>query len=647
MSAPILKSIYDLLDKNYFIPSYQRGYRWGERQVQDLLDDLLAFADSKKSANSFYCLQPVVVKQCDAETIKANCLNSTLDDNVWYEVIDGQQRLTTIYLLLKYLSKELACDDMRSKYGKDLFRISYQTRDNDENYIENPSTYCNNSPNAHYITQAYKHVADWFASLPTTKNKPQIRTEKENILTLLTNTKNNQSGGVGYVQVIWYEPDDTDPIKTFTRLNIGKIPLKNAELIKALFLQKRNDGKTTGNRDDDKISQIQQIQIAKEWDQIEAAFQDERVWAFLNENLSDSPAHIEIIFDVISDRAKTEMGAEQFTKLYGDDQFASFRYFHERFEKATRNDVEREWSRVRDYYETFMGWYNNPLWYHYIGFLIYCGTSLLDIYDLYEGQTKEDFAQKLVDAIRDKLEVYLTANDEARAITNKKGEALSYNKEKMKLKQLLVLYNIEYILKHNEKVTRSYMLFPFDLFKAEDWEIEHIDSFTTNPLTKYSQQVEWLDTMLNALKYYKIDYEKNLSSSEIGILDEFRNNRKSDLFGTIQDIVSRLAGEYLTTEEVKKEIKNTIGNLTLLNGDINSGYGNAIFPSKKKFIAEKDSMGRFIPICTKNVFFKNLVGVSSNPLVWDETDMEAHQKSIIDVVEKFLIQRSEDNGKKI
>ena len=100
-----LKSIFDLLDKNYFIPSYQRGYRWEKRQIEDLLDDLYAFAKSKKDVESFYCLQPVILKPCDSKTIQENHLNSNIDNNKWYEVIDGQQRLTTIYIIFKYFVK--------------------------------------------------------------------------------------------------------------------------------------------------------------------------------------------------------------------------------------------------------------------------------------------------------------------------------------------------------------------------------------------------------------------------------------------------------------------------------------------------------------------------------------------------------------
>lgn len=57
MSELMLKSVYDLLDKNYFIPSYQRGYRWEKRQIQDLLEDFYSFArKTNKSNGSFYCL---------------------------------------------------------------------------------------------------------------------------------------------------------------------------------------------------------------------------------------------------------------------------------------------------------------------------------------------------------------------------------------------------------------------------------------------------------------------------------------------------------------------------------------------------------------------------------------------------------------
>ena len=85
-----LYSISELLEKKFFVPSYQRGYRWTEQQVKELLDDIFSFATKKKADGEFYCLQPIVVKK-------------RLDDDKSYELIDGQQRLTTLKILLEYL----------------------------------------------------------------------------------------------------------------------------------------------------------------------------------------------------------------------------------------------------------------------------------------------------------------------------------------------------------------------------------------------------------------------------------------------------------------------------------------------------------------------------------------------------------------
>lgn len=84
----IRRAIPDLLDKKYYIPEYQRGYRWEKTQVLDLLQDLYAFfiGDTK---GQFYCLQPIVVKE------------KQMNNELWYEVIDGQQRLTTIRIIMQ------------------------------------------------------------------------------------------------------------------------------------------------------------------------------------------------------------------------------------------------------------------------------------------------------------------------------------------------------------------------------------------------------------------------------------------------------------------------------------------------------------------------------------------------------------------
>jgi uncharacterized protein with ParB-like and HNH nuclease domain len=71
-----LKEISKLSEEKFFIPSYQRGYRWTEQQVNDLLDDIDSFTPKEvlnTNEKTWYCLQPVVVKA---------------RNNQW-EVIDG------------------------------------------------------------------------------------------------------------------------------------------------------------------------------------------------------------------------------------------------------------------------------------------------------------------------------------------------------------------------------------------------------------------------------------------------------------------------------------------------------------------------------------------------------------------------------
>ena len=100
-----IKTINDLLKSNFFIPSYQRGYRWTEQQVTDLLNDINEFSPKEipnTNEKTWYCLQPIVVKQ--------------KDENEW-DVIDGQQRLTTTFLILHYLNQGYIANRQKKLFG--------------------------------------------------------------------------------------------------------------------------------------------------------------------------------------------------------------------------------------------------------------------------------------------------------------------------------------------------------------------------------------------------------------------------------------------------------------------------------------------------------------------------------------------------
>ena len=141
-------SIRELLNYNFVIPSYQRGYRWDEIQVNDLLNDIYEFHQNNNEG--FYCLQPLVLKKISDEK-NLNELGFKDKNNV-YEVIDGQQRLTTIYLILKYLEKE-------------IFNIEYDTRKDSKKFLNKIDSITNEELNhidLEYIKKSYEVIKNWF-----------------------------------------------------------------------------------------------------------------------------------------------------------------------------------------------------------------------------------------------------------------------------------------------------------------------------------------------------------------------------------------------------------------------------------------------------------------------------------------------------
>ena len=110
--------------------------------------------------------------------------------------------------------------------------------------------------------------------------------------------------------MIWYESTEDDSIAVFTRLNIGKIPLTNAELIKALFLNSSNfdSGKQGKLR-------LKQLEISSEWDHIEHSLRDPKFWYFLNTD-KVSTNRIEFIFELMNDQKDQS------------DNYSTFRFFN-------------------------------------------------------------------------------------------------------------------------------------------------------------------------------------------------------------------------------------------------------------------------------------------------------------------------------
>lgn len=630
-----LKTIGELSGLSFFIPNYQRGYRWTRQQVTDLLNDINEFDASK---DGFYCLQPLVVRLRNENDIVAKIhernklseIREILNKSVGkWEVIDGQQRLTTIYIILRCLDSD------------ESYSLEYATRAKSREFLLNMDKYDErDNIDFYYMAQARKTVNEWL--------KPDF--DKGAFLDKLKNK----------VNFIWYESVDEDPIKVFTRLNIGKIALTNSELIKALFLNRSNfAGKSTDSL------RLRQQEIASEWDKIEYTLQSDEFWLFLHDKGYDRPTRTDFIFDLICSRNALNIEKlnkeDEKGKIIGSDEYRTFRYFYEYFKSSHQdgnNDeetqlqkTERAWQTVKSYFQTFNEWYDDLELYHYVGFLLAVGTipikQLVNSWKAKKG--KKEFVRYLKDEIK-------------KAIGNNSTD-YPYKEDgsdKHNCCRLLLFHNIQTVINQNQaqQSNNKYQIgifykFPFHLYKLEGWDVEHINSSTSNPEEDDGTRKEWL---VNVYLSADEDIRKYINN----YFDTEDKNTKDELFKKIKKNFNE-GPEVWTPEE-----KNRIWNYTLLDSSTNRSYGNAIFSAKRRVIIGKDqgklipvpklmkdgklaidkeskwTTSSFVPPCTKQVFLKYYSSTIGDNNYWTKADAEAYKNDIDSCLEKLEQNDQED-----
>jgi uncharacterized protein with ParB-like and HNH nuclease domain len=551
-----LKTVSELLGMNFFIPSYQRGYRWTPQQVKDLLDDI---CDFKPHKDEWYCLQPLVVKQ--------------KNENQW-EVIDGQQRLTTIFLIIHYFNEMWVG---KQKISEPI--IAYQTRNDSYQFLREMKVEDNNEVIINESNIDYQHISSAYQTI----NNWVIEKRKGKF-----DENEFQSKFKEKTKVIWYETDTAqDGRDIFSRINMGKIPLTNAELIKALFLNSSNF-KTENNIDEERI-RLKQLEIATEWDIIETDLHNDEFWLFINKEEIQKETRIEFLFELLVGKsANTE------------DNYFTFRKFHEKFTDNTEQIITDNWKEIKRCFQTLQNWFDNRELYHKIGFLITLGEDVKNLIIKSQTQNKSDFTVFIDDKIKNKF-------------SNIQIDDIEYGNGN--IRSILLIHNIQTMLNNKNETSR----FPFNRYKREKWDIEHIHAIATEMPKTEQHQKDWLkqaeefiDKTETDLIQRTTDYSKEtFEQLFIDVLNYFDENKKHD------DI-------------------NDLSNLVLLDAGTNRGYKNAVFPVKRKTIIEKEKAGTFVPICTKNVFMKYYSPKIEQMTFWGETDRTEYFSDIKTILKNYL-----------
>lgn len=617
--------VADLLDgKHHFlIPSFQRGFRWEEKQVVDLLEDIKQFVSDDNPKSDSYFLQPIVVKAC-----KYNGVDT-------YEVLDGQQRLTTLLLILKEMLKGYMTPKDIEKYSSLLYDITYKNRPqlnfNDPNAADNIDSY--------YLNEAQHTIKKWCE---------QVEDFTDIIRCLFYPSAKRQ------VKIIWYaiEENSTDvvSINIFNRLNKGKISLTSSELIKALFIM---DYDLRANGDP-----LPAEQLSMEWNEMERKFQNENFWYFISNGTYDTQTRIDILFDFVTGRSREkddDYSYREFQKLYDfcrarerDSNIQPPLSIWQADDKVENkiDSMEKAWKKVRKTFDRLVAWYEDNLYYHYVGYLIAVGSTPLDIYNRLEEEKTNPKHEWTVDDTMLSLRKMIMR--QFQPVKNKKFlekddiDELEYGSEYVR--KVLLLFNVECCRKGKN------LRFPFDKYKKEKWDVEHIDSQNAATLEKYDERMQWLKNVK-----FVLDMEKNTNkraeelSNECQTLikefDELKQVKKETYNAFYMDInkfYSAENGEKEADIDLTTKKKDYLSNLTLLDSATNREYKDAPFAYKRYCIVEKDKKGeRFIPLCTRNVFLKYFTDSNKDSswldtMRWNSSDREGYMKNIHEALDPIF-----------
>lgn len=621
--------------KKFNVPSLQRTYRWGEKEITLLLNDLYEFYNTNEdSTNDFYPLQPLILKK------------SNKNDDTW-NVLDGQQRLTTIKLIASFLK-------MNKDYCLD---ISYDTREKTKDFLDNISNKkeedVGTSMELYYIFHAYEVIKAWFQKKEGRKFV-EDKKRKNAIKNVLFEKERTRF-------VVQEMNIDDDEAKTFQNINQGRIPLSCSELIKALFLGHIFENNKIDNscrfvyssdgyglfipidpiKERQSLTRLQNI-IAKEWDDIETVLMHDEFYSFVCPEKDRSINRMDFLFEVVC-------GNEKYKKYKTDDPFNAI---YERI-KDDKNanivdTISHCWNEVVKCFNRMQKLYYDFDAYHLVGFCNCEHIGISEDFNKYcnDDEKMDEFKTAIRVKIKRKVLSGLKTDD-----LDEWLKGLRYKENKDQIKEILLLHNLQ-------SYSYEKIRFPFNLYDGgKNYDIEHIHATAEEKADKKSRY-EWFKTNYSAIKRTK---EKLIDSNLITLfnsfedeeaygqkkLDKFKNDKE---FNKLREIMIK---DNLDNEKDDLSKDDGIKNLCLLDSTTNRTYKNSLFITKREMILKKakgemDKEDYVYPLllCTERIFLKFYSNVDSddNLNFWTLKNREAYLKDISKKVTEFLKLKGEDTN---
>lgn len=551
-----LKHVDEIINEEveFAVPDYQRGYKWTEENIHELLSDIIALKNGKE-----YCLMPIIVRPS-----KKAGKNIT-------EIVDGQQRLTTLKLIIDYIQD-------------DNYKCRYTIPEG-----------CYNDLDKENVKRARRAI-ETFGKKAELKSKLLPAEKKKSPFYFL-----------------WYEieGEEIDAINTFNRVNSWKIPLKESELAKAHILSAFGTDRYVERR----LANIK-------WAKLEKLLMDNDFFSFFTidkdkEQIKEyESAHMDLLLEIwgkISGLADKEREEQRYPIYKKITELGK-----------TGADLLKE---LEDIANAMKFIHEDRVSYHFASYLLLRKRiSIANMVKFYMSENSYHGTKALLDEI--KKEKFLTTSDGKTIINREYIEDLSYWEEKDQLNDILTLYNICDSLMNNA----YYDFYPTVRHNKQNWSLEHIHA--KNEKTKDEKEIESIISQLckrfsseeqcNWVQKQKDKYKKENQKT----LDSFYDEILYPLLGGV-DIDDLMSGK----NSIKIDwYETSIKNLALLPHNENSTFNNRNYLEKIEKLKSFD-LSSYIPACTLQCFSAEAFSESGETIdLWTAKKGERYLDRIISTI---------------
>ena len=605
------KELFDsyLGEGKYIIPSYQRGYKWEEKDIERLLNDINNF-NIDENLDLFYCLQNITL-------VEKNDCNS-------FNVVDGQQRLTTIVIILSYLEewsliKDKLQYDIRKNTSDFLEEYIYQKSDISgikkwEDLLEKAKTNQKDYDyqDIFYIFNAYKKIQLWFE---THKDLKPIM--KEKIL--------------NHVKMIINLQKKIKEQELFENLNGKRVPLDGADLIRALIITRvarREIGYLHDTTKQSVLINEERVKIGLLLDSYN------HWWSAVNKQEYFRHFTKEVI-------------VSKFSSINFNDQTHPINNIYKLYALVYNNgDLSMDFFEIESVKEDFLkklqtlqrsieNWYNDKELYHLILYTSiyasaenkeknFCKLNFCNLYDTWKNKEpkRKSFIKHLKNRIKNSevfKEILYTDPQKNKEIAFKE----MYHNDR--IVNISVLLDIISILS-----TQGEMKLPARYFKKHNEDIEHIF-----PQTPIGNKVKDKAKQTTILKQYIASINNLIENKneQINLEEEINWD----------DPVWREKMKSKINDKVNKYIPlHSIGNLCVLDLSVNRGFGNDFFLEKRIDIMQKSHKGYYIRPHVYEAFNKIHLERQSSSIninqmnMWGINDIISRREYIINQISNFL-----------